>query len=106
MYCTQCGFELEDEDLFCAKCGKGVRGGYRATPGVRPLSRPMDQKSIGGVCAGFARYFDVDITLMRILWIAAAIFTGGLVILVYIVAWIAMPKDYPAPAGTTQRVVV
>jgi phage shock protein PspC (stress-responsive transcriptional regulator) len=49
-----------------------------------------------GVCAGFARSFNMDVTLMRILWIAATLLTGGLVVLVYIGAWIAMPKDYPA----------
>jgi phage shock protein C len=104
MYCTQCGFELEDQDLYCAKCGKATR------PGCPPaglahavLSRPMDQKKLGGVCAGFARYFDADVTLMRILWIAMAIITGGLGFLVYLVAWILMPKDYPAPGGEPTR---
>ena len=53
-----------------------------------------------GVCAGFARSFNMDVTLMRILWIVAALLTGGLVVLVYIGAWIAMPKDYPATRAT------
>ncbi|MGE5646440.1 MAG: PspC domain-containing protein [Acidobacteriota bacterium] len=100
MYCTQCGFALEDEDLYCAKCGKATRPGVAPAPGVRArLSRPMEEKKIGGVCAGFARYFGMDVTLMRILWIAMAVITGGLGVLVYIGAWILMPKDYPAAAG-------
>lgn len=104
MYCTQCGFELEEQDLFCAKCGKPARPGYTRAASGPGLSRPMDQKMLAGVCAGFARSFGTDVTLMRILWFAAAVFSGGLVGLVYIGAWIAMPKDYPAAAGRTQHV--
>jgi phage shock protein C len=63
------------------------------------LSRPMDQKKIAGVCAGFARYLDVDVTLMRILWLAIALCTG-VGFIGYLVAWILMPKDYPAVAAS------
>ena len=100
MYCTQCGFKLEDSDLFCSHCGKPTRTDAppRAETPRRRLVRPMRQKKIAGVCAGFADYFDVDMTLMRILWLVAAIFTG-IGFIAYIIAWIAMPKDYtPAPA--------
>lgn len=101
MYCTKCGYQLEENDLFCAKCGKATRPGY-APAGAPVLSRPMDQKKIGGVCAGLARYFDIDATLMRIIWLAGAILSGGLMILVYLAAWILMPKDYP-PAQFHRR---
>jgi phage shock protein C len=53
----------------------------------------MNQKRIGGVCAAFARYLDLNITIVRILWLAAVFFAGtGL--LAYIVCWIVLPKDY------------
>ncbi len=98
MYCTRCGHQMREGDLFCAKCGQGTRPGYKpAAPPV--LSRPMYDKKIGGVCAGFARYFDVDVTLMRILWLAGFVLTGGLLLLVYIAAWILMPRDEAPPAG-------
>jgi phage shock protein C len=97
MFCTKCGHDLGEADLFCARCGKPVRPGY--TPaGAAVLSRPMDRKKIAGVCAGFARYFDIDDTLMRIVWIAITVLSGGLMLLVYLAAWLLMPKDYPAPA--------
>ena len=99
MYCTQCGFEMAEAHVFCPKCGKPARPGTTGSSVPRtPLSRPADQKMFAGVCAGFARSFNMDVTLMRILWIAATLLSGGLVILIYIGAWIAMPKDYPATA--------
>lgn len=52
----------------------------------------MHEKKIAGVCAGFARYFEVDVTLMRVLWLVVALFTG-IGFIAYIVAWIAMPRD-------------
>ncbi len=103
MYCTQCGRVLDDGDKFCSQCGQPARGteSAYAPAGAIPirLSRPINDKKLGGVCAGFARYFGVDVTLMRILWLAVAIVTGGLGVLIYIAAWIIMPRDEPARVG-------
>ena len=52
----------------------------------------MYDKKIAGVCAGFARYFEVDVTLMRVLWLIVAFFTG-IGFIAYIIAWILMPRD-------------
>jgi len=101
MYCTQCGFKLDDGDVFCARCGKATKADAppRAESGQRRLVRPMRDRKIAGVCAGFANYFGVDVTLIRILWLLAMLF-GGTGIVAYIVAWIAMPKeDGPAAAS-------
>jgi phage shock protein PspC (stress-responsive transcriptional regulator) len=64
-----------------------------ATPRYARLSRPNYDKKIAGVCAGFARYFGVDVTLVRVLWLVFVFvpFPGGIV--AYIVAWIVMPRD-------------
>jgi len=62
--------------------------------------RPIREKKIAGVCAGFARYFDVDVSLMRVLWLAMAIISGGLGFFVYLAAWIVIPADHgTAPYG-------
>jgi phage shock protein C len=45
-----------------------------------------------------AEYFDVDPVIMRIIWVAAAVLTGGLAIPAYIVLWLIMPRD-DRPAG-------
>jgi phage shock protein C len=54
----------------------------------------MGESKIAGVCAGFARYFGVDVTLIRVLWVVLTVFPMPLFGLVsYIVAWIVMPKE-------------
>ena len=106
MYCTNCGVQLEEIDRFCSQCGKATGKGQPQPPGFLPrrLSRPMYDKNIAGVCAGFARYMGVDVVLMRILWLVLAIASGGLGFLAYLIAWIVMPKDYqPAPATACQH---
>ncbi len=102
MYCTKCGTELEQEDRFCRLCGKPTGSGYSAGAAqarVR-LSRPVEGKKIAGVCAGFARYLDVDVTLVRIIWLALAIGTG-VGFIAYLIAWIIMPRDQPASVAST-----
>ena len=48
---------------------------------------------ISGVCAGFAHYFGIDVTIMRIIWLLGMLITGFfLMILLYIILALAMPK--------------
>ncbi|MDQ2899626.1 MAG: PspC domain-containing protein [Acidobacteriota bacterium] len=88
---------MRETDRFCSQCGRSTTTRELAAARIpeRVLSRPMDQKKIAGVCAGFARYFDCDVTLMRVLWLVVA-FGTGIGFIAYLVAWIAMPKDYSA----------
>ncbi len=98
MYCTRCGSELREIDKFCSQCGVSVYGGQPAsayTPS-RPLARLIYDKKIAGICSGFARYFDCDVTLMRVIWLLLA-FGTGIGFIAYVVAWIVMPKEYSAP---------
>jgi len=100
MFCTQCGFKLEDADLYCARCGLRTREDVppRTEEPRRKLARPMKEKKIAGVCAGFADYFEMDVTLMRILWLTFALI-WGVGFIAYLVAWIAMPKDQGRPTA-------
>jgi len=66
---------------------------------TRPLSRIRDGK-IAGVCGGVARYFDLDVTVVRVLWLLAAIFPPIPGIIAYLVCWVVMPQD-PLPVTTT-----
>jgi len=51
---------------------------------------------IDGVCGGFAEYFSIDPTLVRLLWVLLTIF-GGSGIVLYIAGMILMPKEQLAP---------
>ena len=55
------------------------------------LYRVEDGKKICGVCGGIAEYFDIDPTLIRLLWIFL-ILCAGTGILAYFVAAIIMPN--------------
>jgi phage shock protein PspC (stress-responsive transcriptional regulator) len=64
-------------------------------PARRQLSqirRSADDKMLGGVAGGIARYLDVDVTLVRLIIVALAMFTFAPVGL-YISAWALMPAD-------------
>jgi phage shock protein C len=103
MFCTQCGVTLEPNHRFCPQCGRAT--GVDAPISTRRiLALDSRNKKIAGVCAGFARYWDVDATLMRILCIAITIFTGGLGALAYIGAWLIMPKDEIRGVPSTEYV--
>lgn len=58
---------------------------------VRKLRRSRRQRMISGVCGGVAEYFDVDVTLIRLLWTAFVLLEGAGIIL-YIAAWVIIPE--------------
>jgi phage shock protein C len=92
MYCTKCGVELREDDRFCSRCG--ARTSVAQMPVVQKrLMLDKRNKKIAGVCAGFARYFEADVTLVRVLWLAIALATG-VGFLAYLAAWIIMPSDH------------
>jgi phage shock protein C len=62
----------------------------------RKLYRSRTQRMIAGVCGGLAEYFNVDATLMRVLFLLLAVF-GGSGIVIYIVMWIIVPDASKAP---------
>jgi phage shock protein C len=93
MYCTKCGIELRDADRFCSSCGSRIANCEHPEMPARPLMLDKRNKKIGGVCAGFARYFGMDLVLMRVLWLGIALCTG-VGFMVYLAAWIVIPSDY------------
>ena len=54
------------------------------------LYKSSRNKMIDGVCAGIAEYFNIDSTLVRLLWILFSL-AGGAGLLCYIIAAIVMP---------------
>lgn len=53
--------------------------------------RRSSNSMIAGVCGGVANYFDIDPTVVRILWVLFVLL-GGSGILVYVIMWILMPR--------------
>jgi phage shock protein C len=64
------------------------------------LVRSASDRMIGGVCGGLARYFGVDATIVRLVFVLAVL--SGLSPLIYLILWIVMPQEAPA-APAPQR---
>jgi phage shock protein C len=62
----------------------------------RRLYRCRHDRQLAGVAGGMAEYFDVDPTLVRVLWIVS-VFFGGISILLYLILAVVMPIE---PVGT------
>ena len=59
----------------------------------KKLYRVEDTKMLCGVCGGVAEYFNLDPSLVRVLWAAASLFAGSGVILYIIMAIIVPVKS-------------
>ena len=88
MYCNYCGKSIQDDANVCAYCGTRV-GGVIAR---KRLVRAREGRKVAGVCLGMAEYFDLDVTLVRLVWLITAIVTG-VGFLAYGIAWIVMPEE-------------
>ena len=90
MYCNACGKDIAEDGRFCSYCGNVV--GIPPTP--KKLMRFRAERKIVGVCAGLAQYFDLDVSLVRILCffivLATGVFPG---VVTYLLAWIIVPAE-------------
>jgi phage shock protein PspC (stress-responsive transcriptional regulator) len=68
----------------------------------RRLTRSRDDRVLGGVAAGIARYFAVDPIVIRIFFVVAAVF-AGVGVLAYVAGWLLLPEE-DAPRGPVKRV--
>ena len=59
---------------------------------AKRIYRNTREKVVGGVCAGIADYFDVDVAWIRLAFVLS-VFASGFGLLAYIIAWIVFPKD-------------
>jgi phage shock protein PspC (stress-responsive transcriptional regulator) len=61
-------------------------------PATGQLRRSGDDRMLAGVAGGIARYFNADVTLVRVIVAALALFTGAGAAL-YVAAWLLIPAD-------------
>jgi phage shock protein C len=94
MTCSNCQTEIADHSNFCYNCGARQVTATAATPAPafapKRLTRSSTDKKIAGVCGGLAEYFDLDPTLVRVLWLLL-LFFAGTGFLAYLILWIALP---------------
>lgn len=111
MYCSSCGTEIPESFRFCSQCGAGSTKGSFTNRQQRALRRPHVDRKVGGVCAGLANYLDVDVTLVRIIFLVLLFWPPGVGLILYIVCWIVMPQEpyllpapsQPPPSGSALR---
>lgn len=110
MICHNCQKEIAAGSSFCYSCGakqpQASSSGNNPSPlYTKKLMRSSTDKKIAGVCGGLAEYFDIDSTVLRLLWVLALFFagTGGLI---YLILWIVLPVapariNASEPSGVT-----
>ena len=74
---------------------------YNAS-GKRRLFRDENHKLVGGVCSGIANYFDVDIVIVRIVFLIL-LFSFGVGFIPYIILWIAVPSSATTVIGSRRK---
>lgn len=62
----------------------------------KKLYRSVDDRMLAGVCAGIADYFDVDPTLIRLLFVFGFFVTGSGLFWAYVIMMIVVPEYVPA----------
>ena len=69
---------------------------------VKKLERSRTNRVIAGVCAGLANYFNIDIALMRVLFVVATI-CGSFGFWMYIILWIVVPEEHLLEQGKPEH---
>ncbi len=77
---------------------------YVPGAGPRRLYRSATDRKLGGVCGGIGEYFEVDPTIIRVLFFLAMI-TGGVGLVAYLVAWIVIPLGPEGAPGSAPAAV-
>ena len=66
------------------------------------LFRSRNNRVIAGVCAGLADYFNIDLALMRVLFVVAAM-CGSFGFWMYVILWIVVPEENILGTGSNDR---
>lgn len=69
--------------------------------GSKRLYRNENDKVLGGVCSGLANYFNIDVVIVRIIFVI--LLFSGVGFLTYIIMWIAVPSTASEQIGGTRK---
>ncbi len=69
------------------------------------LERYLDEAQLGGVAAGLAHYFNIDRTLIRVLFVAGLFIPSAPSLILYIILWIVLPERRFGVSPQTQTTV-
>ncbi len=75
---------------------------FGTTAASKRLYRDENDKVLGGVCAGLANYFGIDVTIVRIIFVVLTI-SFGFGLIPYIIIWIAVPSSATKIIGGTRK---
>lgn len=59
----------------------------------KKIQRPKKGRMIAGVCLAFANYFNIDVTVIRLIWVLLLLPGGIPGFLPYIICWIVIPSE-------------
>lgn len=60
---------------------------------MKQLKRSLQNRKICGVCGGLGEYFNIDPTVVRLIWVLVSLASCGTGIVAYIIAAIVMPES-------------
>lgn len=57
------------------------------------LYRSRDNRMIGGVCSGLGKYFNIDATIVRLIFVLGTFFGMGSLLVVYLILLLVIPEE-------------
>jgi phage shock protein PspC (stress-responsive transcriptional regulator) len=91
--CPWCAEQIRAAAVKCRYCGSVVEPA-RVRDLTAPWTRRRSDRMIAGVCGGLADRLGVSVTAVRLAFLLALLFSGGIVFVVYVALWIAMPVEH------------
>ncbi|MGV3586468.1 MAG: PspC domain-containing protein [Adhaeribacter sp.] len=107
----------EDEPEFATGSANQQQQAYSSTAGAtaepntsRRLYRDETRKVLGGVAAGIANYLNIDPLWIRLVFVVLTLLfaipggaPAGIIIVAYILCWVAFPRSYDLPESATKK---
>lgn len=56
------------------------------------LQKCVKNKTLFGVCCGISRFLNIDVSVVRLLFILGAVFSGTILLWIYLIMSMVLPK--------------